>query len=116
MRIWRPYADEFLAEILRHERLPEIALQGCQTCALLSSSATDPENREDEDFSTKTLLQCTDCTGTLVECKSCCLRRHSSTPLHVVKVSFFFSCLSVMLLKLYRNGTDPSGLLGLSET
>lgn len=114
MKIWRPYTDEFLAEILRHERLPDIALLGCQTCALLSASAEGSDHLG-EDLSTENLLQCTDCTGTLVECKSCCLKRHRSTPLHVVKVCFF-PCLSVMSLKFYRNGMGPSGLLDLFKT
>ncbi|KAJ7106119.1 hypothetical protein C8R43DRAFT_906260, partial [Mycena crocata] len=69
MKLWRPLAQRFLDEIMRHEGLgdaiDELACSSCKT-------AYSPASRR---------FRCKDC-GTFVQCLSCCVSRHALTPLH----------------------------------
>ncbi|KAH7904935.1 hypothetical protein BJ138DRAFT_1106403 [Hygrophoropsis aurantiaca] len=70
MNTWRPYAAEFLNELVRHEGLGNGATcSGCST---------------DNDGKSTTLYRCKDCFGGAPECHKCCLARHSYLPLHTI--------------------------------
>lgn len=74
MSLWRPLKSRFLDELLRHDGLgDDLHSPQCAHCESPYSSTTQ-------------IFKCLDC-GQFLQCKVCCLSRHSVTPLHVIKVS-----------------------------
>lgn len=64
------FREEYLAEMLRLEGRGDAGSQpGCMSCT-----------------STDGAYRCEDCMGMLLECSSCCLKRHKVLPLHVIQV------------------------------
>ena len=63
------FRDEFLAEMLCLEGRGNGWLRGCMSCA-----------------SADRLYHCEDCIGGIIECCSCCLKRHRHLPLHIIQV------------------------------
>ncbi|TRM64737.1 hypothetical protein BD626DRAFT_400204 [Schizophyllum amplum] len=71
MSCWRPHAQEFLHELLRHEALGYDHVNSeCATCKV---SAPDGVG----------LFKCEDC-GVYLQCQSCCVERHAVAPTHRV--------------------------------
>ncbi|KAK7032023.1 CxC2 domain-containing protein [Favolaschia claudopus] len=70
MKLWRPLADLFLDELLRHEALPTTSK--CACCA----KPWGPAARK---------FRCKAC-GMFVQCADCVLERHQLSPLHSLEV------------------------------
>ena len=69
MNDWLTHKDKFLREMMRLEGLRGF-LPVCAKCA-----------------ATGGIVRCTDCSGSLLLCRRCCLDAHISLPFHVIKVS-----------------------------
>ena len=63
------FREEYLAEFLRLEGRGDGSQPGCMSCT-----------------SADGVYRCEDCMGRLLECPSCCLKRHKLLPLHVIQV------------------------------
>ncbi len=88
MREWQGYngkagfRGEYLLELLHRNGRGGAALQSsCSNC-----QTGDP------------IFRCDSCPLGLLVCKSCCLKLHSSLPLHMVRVSFIVYSFLVCLL------------------
>lgn len=90
------YREEYLAESLRLEGRGDAAqVTHCLSCGPSSSPDKAP------------LFRCSDCSGFLMECQDCCLRRHERLPFHLIKVRYLRTdCLPLLILDA-RNGTGP---------
>ncbi|TRM57974.1 hypothetical protein BD626DRAFT_411071, partial [Schizophyllum amplum] len=69
MSCWRPLAQKFLHELLRHEGLG--SSHGHIACAVCKSTLLDGDSP----------FKCEDC-GVFLQCRTCCLDRHATAPLH----------------------------------
>ncbi|KAJ7509953.1 hypothetical protein B0H11DRAFT_2215787 [Mycena galericulata] len=75
MSLWRPVKGLFLDELLRHDGLgDDLDSQECAHCKAHYSRGATPTR----------LFKCEDC-GQFLQCKTCCLERHTTMPLHVIK-------------------------------
>ncbi|KAJ6452140.1 hypothetical protein C8R47DRAFT_1204389 [Mycena vitilis] len=79
MRLWRPMADFFLDELVRHDGLadhdgPNL---GCALChKKYQAGVAGPDAVR--------VFKCRQC-GEYLQCKTCCLDNHARTPLHVIQ-------------------------------
>ncbi|KAJ7704630.1 hypothetical protein B0H14DRAFT_2416236 [Mycena olivaceomarginata] len=79
MGLWRPKADFFLDELVRHDGLgdndgPNLG------CALCTRRYAPGDNTPDA----VRLFKCRAC-GEFLQCKACCIAGHTRTPLHVLQ-------------------------------
>ncbi|KAH7904941.1 hypothetical protein BJ138DRAFT_1118936 [Hygrophoropsis aurantiaca] len=71
MATWRPYAGEFLHELIRHE-----GMRGEPVCSTCGASQVNGD---------PALYRCKECFGNVLECRECCINRHSQLPLHYIQ-------------------------------
>lgn len=80
MNVWRPHKKMFLDELLRHEGLGNEGQDPvCATCGVSPKHTEVGEPRP-------RLFRC-DLCAPFLECADCCVKRHTTSPLHWIKVS-----------------------------
>jgi hypothetical protein len=80
MGVWRPMADLFLDELVRHDSLgdhggPKVGCTLCPQCYTRGDAGPDAVR----------IFKCRQC-GEFLQCKDCCIAGHAKTPLHFIEV------------------------------
>lgn len=74
------YREEYLEELLRLEGRGNSAhVEHCLSCGPSPSPLTQDK---------APVFRCDDCAGFLMECHTCCLKRHERLPFHLIKVRY----------------------------
>lgn len=74
---WRPYADDYLAELMRNESRGDGKLEICFRCGVRSLDHIP-------------LFRCMDCFTEDLVCQKCCLDMHIDRPLDIIEASAKF--------------------------
>ncbi|KAJ7858228.1 hypothetical protein B0H14DRAFT_3085090 [Mycena olivaceomarginata] len=79
MGVWRPMADFFLDELVRHDGFgdhggPKIRCTLCPQCYTHGDAGPDAVR----------IFKCRQC-GEFLQCKGCCIAGHAKTPLHFIE-------------------------------
>lgn len=76
---WRPFADEYLAKMMRAEGRGDGNLEVCYRCRASAGDVRVP------------LFRCLECFSEDLVCEECCREAHMEHPLHVVEVIASFA-------------------------
>lgn len=95
---WRPKAQEYMNEMMRHDSFHNNSNRrqpNCTDCGIDFTFPDGPDNSLPENsLLSQRMTRCRDCFHSPLLCGVCCLRHHERLPLHVIQVLYnilFFS-------------------------